>query len=256
MLQLWKPDMVRFMRDASEHESYNQKIAGEILPHLAPGAHVCDAGCGLGYLTLELAQHGFPVTAVDLNEDALDVLRENCAARNLQNVTVRCGDISSLLPEAPYDAMVFCFFGGIDEILRVAAQQCRGDVFIISRNYSLHRFSVKAHGCGKGGYLDMTRVLTGLKIPFHAHAMSLPFGQPLRSLEDARLFFAQYSKDESALVTDEFLRSRITETDDKEFPYYMPHRRDIGILHLQAADIRRQLAAQQEKPWMPQTAMA
>lgn len=244
MMQRWEPDMVRFMRDASEHETYNQEIARIILPHLSEDSCVCDAGCGLGYLSLELAKHVQHVTAVDLNRDALDVLSENCADKHVHNISLRCGDIETLPPLRKYDAMVFCFFGCIEEILRIAARQCAGDVLIISRNYSQHRFSVREHGCGRGGYLDISHVLSARQIPFHAQMFSLEFGQPLRSWEDARRFFALYSKDEKEMITDEFLESRIVRTKEWEFPYFMPHRRDIGVIHLKAQDIRQHTYAE------------
>ena len=78
MMFLWKPDMIRFMRDASEHTGYHADLAARIVPHLKEGARVCDAGCGLGYLSLALAPLAAQVTAVDRNADALSVLRENC----------------------------------------------------------------------------------------------------------------------------------------------------------------------------------
>ena len=70
--------------------------------------------------------------------------------------------------------------------------------------------------------------------------MSLSFGQPLKDREDARLFFSLYSRGEP--VTEAFIDSRIVKTQDAEFPYYMPHTRDVGLVRIRTEDIR---AAQQ-----------
>lgn len=75
---LWNEDMIRFLRDASEQSDYHRLLAGYLAERLPENAHVCDAGCGLGYLSLRLAPYCRQVTAADVSADALAVLRENC----------------------------------------------------------------------------------------------------------------------------------------------------------------------------------
>jgi len=235
MIGGWRPDMIRLMRDAAEREPFYEALAAEMARRLPAGAHVCDAGCGLGYLALQLARRGFPVTAVDLSADALSVLRENCAAEGLP-VRILHGDIHVLAQDAPYDAMAFCLFGGLDQILHLAACQCCGDVLIAARDYDTHRFTPGARRCRRESLADMTRTLREKGIPFGVKKMSLSFGQPFKSIEDARLFFTLYSHGEP--VTEAFMDSRIVKTQDAEYPYYMPHTRDIGLVHIRAEDIR------------------
>ena len=67
--------------------------------------------------------------------------------------------------------------------------------------------------------------------------MSLEFGQPFRSFEDARRFFETYSKDaDKTVITDEFLMERLM-PGEGDFPYYMPHRRKVAILTFESKDI-------------------
>ena len=139
--------------------------------------------------------------------NAVTVLADNCRRLGIGNITPRCGDIADVVPEVPYDAMVFCFFGGIQEILSTAKRQCDGQIFIITRNYTTHRFSVGSHKTGSYGYATTKELLEQLAIPFEEQTMELEFGQPFRSLEDARRFFETYSKDaDKNAITDEFLR--------------------------------------------------
>ena len=237
-MQLWEKDMVRFMRDASEHGNYNQVLAKMLSPHLDGNTHICDAGCGLGYLSLALAPYAGKVTGVERNPDAAAVLAENIEARGLKNVAVRCGPIEDLAPETPYDAMVFCFFGGIDEILTLAKRQCRGKVFIITRNYTTHRFSVGSHRTGTYGYRTSHDTLTALGIPFTEETMELEFGQPFRCFADARRFYETYSKDaDKTVITDEFLREKLVENPEGKYPWYMPHRRSLALLTFETKDI-------------------
>ena len=237
MMQLWEKDMVRFMRDASEYSTYNQELVKRISPYLNKNMHVCDAGCGLGYLSLALAPHVASVTGVERHPDASAVLAENSRRLGLDNVIPRCGPIETTLPETPYDAMVFCFFGGIDEILTISRAQCRGRVIIITRNYTNHRFSVGEHKTGSYGRRTSHEALEKLGIPFEETTLSLEFGQPFRSFEDARRFYETYSKDaDKAVITDEFLMDKLV-AGEGDFPYYMPHRRELAILTFESKDI-------------------
>ena len=62
----WTDDMVRFMRDAAGFGSYQTELAGWICSQIPQARHVCDAGCGLGFLALQLAQRAAPRRAVIL----------------------------------------------------------------------------------------------------------------------------------------------------------------------------------------------
>lgn len=238
-MQLWEEDMVRFMRDASEYGDYNQRLAAMLAPELGRDVHVCDAGCGLGYLSLAMASYAGRVTGVERNPTAAAVLAENAARLGLSNVRSLCGPIEALAPVTPYDAMVFCFFGGIGEILTLARQQCRGKIIIITRNYTTHRFSVGSHATGTYGYGTSHAVLTELGVPFRERTVELEFGQPFRSFADARRFFETYSVDaDKTVITDDFLREKLVETGDDTFPLYMPHRRSLALLIFETKDLQ------------------
>lgn len=238
MMYQWSKDMVRFMRHASEYGDYNDRLVDWMCPHLQTGDCVCDAGCGLGYLSLSLAPYVQRVTAVDRNADALEVLRENCAAQGISNIETRCGDICNLPPEVPYDAMVFCFFGRMEEIAAIAKAQCRGTVFAFKKNYATHRFSVQQHPTGNDSFTVAKDWLTAHGVPFTAQELELELGQPFTSLDDARQFFEIYSRDtDKSLITDAFLHEKLTETGRTDFPLYMPHKRSVGCLKFSAEDL-------------------
>lgn len=229
----WTPEMIRYMRCASAYSDYHERLAKLLTPWLGPGSHICDAGCGLGGLAVALAPHVGQVTAVDIDRDALQVLEE----KSLPNVIPLCGDIAKLPPETPYDAMVFCFFGGIEEVLELAAAQCRGDVFIISRNYDTHRFSPGSHPTGSYGFCHAKKTLEQRGIPFQARELEIEFGQPFCSWEDARRFFALYSREQDkTLITDEFLAGKLVKGKG-DVPWYLPSLRKLGFIHLHVEDI-------------------
>lgn len=64
------------------------------LAHVGPGDHVLEIGAGLGSLTLALAETGAEVTAVEIDDGVVEVLRDQ--VRDLTNVRVVHGDAMDL----------------------------------------------------------------------------------------------------------------------------------------------------------------
>ena len=237
-LENWHADMIRFMRDASEYGDYYQKLTETMLPWLTSDIHICDAGSGLGYLSLVLAPHVGQVTAVEKHPDAAAVLTENCRKQGVSNVNSCCGSIDDVLPAEKYDAMVFCLFGGIRHTLELAKQQCKGDVFVFTRNYRYHRFSAGNLPTGWDGYPEFRKRLEELAIPFQQQTLAPEFGQPFRKLRDAYRFYELYSKDtDPATITEDFIKSKLVETGRTDFPLYAPHQKQIAFLHFSVKDI-------------------
>ena len=133
----WTDESIAFLRDAAAMNRYYETIAEKITPQFQENAHVCDAGCGIGELSLALKPYCRHVTAVDADALAIKTLK----AHLIEGVTAICGDVEALTPKEPYDAMVFCLFGRTEDTLRIAKKQCRGRIFLVKRDYSHHRFS-------------------------------------------------------------------------------------------------------------------
>ena len=90
---------------------------------------------------LALSPHAAHITAAERDAAALSVLRQELDARGITNVTPLCADVLAYTPPVPFDAMVFCFFGSMEEILAAALRQCRGTVLAVVRDDVCHRFS-------------------------------------------------------------------------------------------------------------------
>lgn len=234
----WNEDMLRFMRDASENTDYYRKLAALLSPALPSSGHICDAGCGMGYLSEQLATYCRQVTAIDVSSGAIREFDSRLNIAPIENLTTRCGDITELSPEVPYDAMVFCLFGSIQSILSIGKAQCRGKLIIIKKDYAMHRFSLGQNPLHHYRYCDAVELLDELAIPYETVKTDLELGQPFRSLDDAVLFFRIYSKDAHPEdITVQSILPRLQKTNDPVFPYYLPQNKKMGILILDTAAI-------------------
>ena len=236
----WTDEGIRFMADAANETDFHRRLAAELLPYLTPEDAVCDAGCGLGHLSLALSPYVRTVTAVEREQRALAVLERELALRHIENVTPLCADVFTHRPDRPYDAMVFCFFGSMDEILSVAAAQCRGTVIAVKRDQTDHRFTVTKQPLGGTHGVDAACCrLSELGIPYQLKRTAFRFDQPFRSWEDASRFFEIYRRrDDAFLITDELLRQRLEATGDGEFPWRLPSVRPAGIIAFDALKIQ------------------
>lgn len=223
----WSPDAVRFMADACRRTDFHEKLTAMLLPYLGGAAHVCDAGCGLGYLSLTLAPHFKCVTAAERDNRALDVLCGELSARRVRNVIPLCTDVLTYTPSEKFDAMVFCFFGSMEEILDTARRQCSGSVAAVVRDDTCHRFSGAPRRPGRHSFGRACAVLEEHGVPYTAQRAALEFPQPFRTLDDARAFLALYGGGESAEAA---LRTQLVSTGDTDFPWLLPGVRRFGIL--------------------------
>ena len=230
----WTEESIAFLRDAAAMSDYYRVIAERIAPHLPQNARVCDAGCGIGSLSLALLPYCAEITAVDADALAIRTMQETLPERGINAL---CGDVSGLAPEEPYDAMVFCLFGRTEDALRIAKRQCRGRAFLVKRDYSHHRFSAGRVSLGEFTADSTANVLREKKIPYALERFSAEFGQPLRSLADAERFFSLYNRSEGEALSAREIEARLIAGPSPEFPWYLPHRKALCLFTLNTSDI-------------------
>ena len=233
MMQRWSEDAIRFMEDASVYGNYHKELVQELLPFLPKNGHICDAGCGLGHLALELSEACAQVTAVDASANALRGLLSRELPTNLR---VLQGDIFTMREH--YDAMVFCYFGKTEDILRAAEEQCLGGVLVVRRDCSVHRFSGSTVPRREHSINMLTGVLEDRGIPYMSRRISLELGQPFRSKEDALVFFDMYNKSHKRILLED-LEDKLVQTGDKTFPWYYPNIREMELIVFESENIRK-----------------
>lgn len=233
MMYNWTADMVRFMKDASQNSDYFSYLADTLECYLSGCRTVCDAGCGLGQLSAELGKRGYQVTACDISKTAIEYV----ASCNYKNVTPVCCDLTKWTPDEKFDAIIFNYFGMIDQVLDISKRCCKKTSLVIKKNYNIHRFSFGINpiqgcmGVKTEDYLEQR----GIK--FEKATFSHEFGQPFKSPEDALLFFSIYSRDKDrSLINKENVRNKLEKSTIKGFEYYLPHKKDSLLFIIKQTD--------------------
>ncbi len=231
MMQRWGEDALRFMCDASEYGSFYKTLAEELLPYLPRDGHICDAGCGLGYLSQTLAEHCAHVTAIDIAQAPIDSLASRCTEDHLH---IRCENIFDI--SDTFDAMIFCYFGKTEEILNLAKKLCSGQVIVIKRDCSEHTFSLGQVRRKRHSVENIRQALRDRGIPFVQKQLCIEMGQPFRCLEDAMRFFELYNKSDQAVTLD-LVEKRLIRTESREFPLYLPSIRKMEMIVFSTTDL-------------------
>ena len=231
----WTAEQVQFMADAAEYGSFPGIFAAAIAAEVPVHGHICDAGCGTGWLAAALARRFAAVTAVDTSAEALAVLRKDGGTP--ENLQIVQDDIFTYQPKRKFDAMVFCLFGRMHEILRIAKRCGAGTVVAVKKAFTHHRFSVSRVPLKDETTEQAAAFLREHGVPFTLETREFDMGQPVRSLEDAARFFAVYSKDAPGTLTQQAVLQKLIETGDKAFPYYVPQRKSLGRFTIHTADI-------------------
>ena len=231
----WTEESAAFWADSAAYTKSYERLAQRAAAHLAPGGRIFEGGCGLGHLSLALARKGYAVTAMDLSPLPIRYLREQ--AKGTPGLTIRQGDAFALAEDEVFDDGVFCFFGGVQEVLSWARVHCQGKLILFKKNWSTHRFTKDPEAIRKYTYPLTVAELDELGLPYETEVFDVDMGQPFRSLADAVRFFRLY--DPLGAMTEGDVRARLTETDDPVFPFYLSAIRPVGMIVLRAEDIRQ-----------------
>jgi len=237
-MRQWTDESIRYRKAAAETGLMEQTIARHITTYISRESHVCDAGCGLGYLSLELASGFRLVTAVDICQPALDVLIAAKEKRGVENIRVVREDFFSMQGHHPYDAIVFCNFGSLEEILVSSKRLCRGKAIIIKKNYDYHRFTLtKIPRRGNSFKLTVAKLRT-MGIPYEQETFTVETGQPFSDLQDAIKYIRMNRPDSCAeeITADKVMRKLVPGPSER-YPLQFSAKESFGLLVVKTEDI-------------------
>ncbi|MBN2159522.1 MAG: polysaccharide deacetylase family protein [Spirochaetes bacterium] len=84
------------------------------LPQIKPDQRVLEIGAGTGMFTLQIAGRCREITAFDISEGMLSVMRNKAEREGLTNIDYQAGDVEEFQPARPYD--IVCSFSAFEYI--------------------------------------------------------------------------------------------------------------------------------------------
>lgn len=227
MSYIWTRQSIRWFVDASEYTNFHKNLADKIVPYVKGENTLCDVGCGLGRLDIFLAPHVLQITAIDSNREVIGELRKNAVEMGIHNLNAICNDAS--MSARAYDIFLMSFFGHFDEMKKYF-KHCRKKLIRITNLSDKSNFYPEIYR--RKDKPSVSVIEKGLKteqIPYVLITDAIEFGQPLRSEEDAKNFVLYNAPDAKPDEIDRFLNNHVQDTGRRDFPIYIPNKKQIGI---------------------------
>ncbi|MBH0119176.1 methyltransferase domain-containing protein [Rhodococcus sp. HM1] len=123
-----------------------ENSAAYLLPHLRPDMTLLDVGCGPGTITADFAGLVAEVTAVEMNDEALDLARKEFTRRGITNAETVVSDIHTLdFPDDTFDVVhahqVLQHVGDPVQALREMARVCKPGGIVAARDADYGTFT-------------------------------------------------------------------------------------------------------------------
>ncbi|WMW26029.1 class I SAM-dependent methyltransferase [Methanolobus sediminis] len=107
------------------------KLDPVIFKYISANAHILDVACATGKVSIELASHGFPVTSIDINHDALEMTAKAAIEYEIQMVPAFARATAIALPFADesFDVVIMQAFLTVvvskEDRSRIVREACR-----------------------------------------------------------------------------------------------------------------------------------
>lgn len=225
----WDPHTIKWYQEANAYSQFFRNIADFIAPQLEGYSSLCDIGCGLGLIDLELSDKLNHITCIDINEFALNALKSTIAARKITNIEPRlmsCDDIQST-----WDVIYTSFFGSRDP--EKFLPYCRKQISVVSQKTVDHSSIEKYKSFHKNTCDQVAATLDKKNIPYSLTEVTLEFGQPLCSIEEGKQFVRKNYPKVNEADLQHFLSQNLIETNQTDYPFYLPKKKSLGIFEIE-----------------------
>lgn len=209
----WTEDKIRYYKAAAERSLFHDSLANLIAAELEKDDRILELGAGLGYATELLSRKGYSIRAIEREDHAVEEANRRSGFKLLEK-----GDAIDLSGDDMADVVLMLFFGQIE--------RCENLEYYLSlAKKRLIHVSSRHSGNKNNKRPDRTRekmeLLDRLGLEWRMKEARIHFNQPLKSLEDASLFF-NISYGEGPVA-------QLYETTDPDYPYEFRNRKDVVI---------------------------
>lgn len=224
----WNSNTIRWYQEANEYSSFFKTLAALIAPQLEGYTTFCDIGCGLGLIDLELSKSIRKITCIDINEAAIEALKKSIEDKNITNIEPRVMDSQDI--QESWDIIHTSFFGSRE--LESFLPHCKKLIAVVSKKNEAELYPDKYRRFHKMTAEEVEQELLHKGVDFSLKYVSLEFGQPLVSKEDAQNFVKTQAPGINAADLEGFLSLHLRETGELKYPFMIPRKKSMGIFEI------------------------
>lgn len=228
MLLKWNNETIRWYITANEYTGFFKNIADTIAPMVSGYKTMCDIGCGLGLVDLELHRMMDRIDCVDINEAVIGKLKQIIELRGIKNIYARLEDCNNL--SGSWDVIYMSFFGSRE--LEKHLPLCKKLIAVVGKKADSELFPGKYRKMEKNTVADTENYLKENNIEYKITHREFEFGQPFKSIDEAASFVRSLSGEAADREINEFLAQRLIEITHPEYRFFMPRKKPVGIFEL------------------------
>ncbi len=228
MMIKWNEKSFGWFRRASEYTGYNKKLAEILYQHIEKFGTLCDLGCGMAQTDIELAEKIGHVTCIDLDQGAVDYVRERAEALNISNLEVKCLDARTAA--GLWDTVMSIYHGEAEDFVKNFLPLASDRFIAVVHGKPKGSLGPKQCREKKNNYAEMTAdTLNELGVRYYREEYRLEFGQPFLDMEEAIDFVKTYSLNPTDVEIDEYLKETLIKSGDDKYPLYLPNEKHFAV---------------------------
>ena len=214
----WSDESIAWYKRAAENTGFFQELSDTVKPYIKSSETLCEIGCGHGYLSLGLSACVRKVTAVDIEKRVLNVMENEMALNNRNNIDILNADWK-VLSGRFWDTVLACNFGHLPQDIPDFLGMCARQLILVHRVQDDTR---------KISSVLIQEYLQNNGYGFAFLQRKADFGQLFISKEEAFRFFLHYGwiKENGQ---EDFLAKNLQTTGIAKYPFYFPSRSTVSI---------------------------
>lgn len=215
----WNERKIEWYERASLFSDFHTLLSREIEPLINKDETILEFGSGLGYVSEILAKDGYNISSYDIDERVIERAKERSGLDIYHTADYRDLDIRG-------DVVLTIFFGRLwsDDNLSSLLSRAKKRLISIHSLHTGQNDTIKSRKTP--GLEESLSFLKDKGLEAKGKEITIPFPQPLSSLEEAKLFIKESypGKDVSLYLP------YVKKTGDKTYPYILSNKKRMVIL--------------------------
>lgn len=229
---MWTEKKISWYERAIDASPFLNDLTDTLIPFLNRGETIGELGCGTGDLSLELTRRGYDVTAVDIDQMAVEhVLRQSKIAST--PVKVYHGDWASAIDRYKWDTVIMCFAGNIRSEIDLFMRGCRRQLLYVTQEPCQEHICFRSSSGEPSEYrlyeAQMQELLEQKGLVYKLINAELELGQPFHDEREAVDYMILYGKPEEQI---EHALKCLVKRENKQYPLYLPKKKNVKIYQI------------------------